>query len=549
MNKPLLLLASLSIASAASAQSALEGYALAQPDLFGTARFMGMGGAFGALGGDMSTLSYNPGGIGVYRSSEIGATMNLDFQSSDMKFGNFATKDNHTLFMMNNAGYIGAIRLNSNVMPNFNWGFTYNRRANFNRRYSGYDGAIPNSMSNYIAGIANNNGITTGDVTETGRFDPYYPNDGYYAAPWITILGASSHLITPEGKDSDTRWYGLYGDGTSGTSKVTVQEEGGIDEYNLAFGGNFGNIVFWGMDFGITDLSLTRKTLYSESLDNAYLGGATDFVRSRADWDMYSYYKVGGTGFNYKLGLIFKPIQELRLGFTFHTPTWYSLTEYFYANTQYSYPDTNIPSGFQQTGGGFEGVNDVNFRTPWRFIASAAGVIADRMIVSIDVDWTGMQYMHFSSPYYDSDSFESAVNPSADPYYYTNSDIKDYYKTSVTFRAGVEYRISDNVSARVGYAHVSEPVKSDAKDNRLPIYTSSTNMSPSYEFDNTTDYITAGLGYRYKHFYLDAAYVNRRKTSEWHAFSPDIEVPSASGAQAKLTNYDNQIVLSLGFRF
>ena len=37
----------------------------------GTARFMSMGGAFTALGGDISTLSQNPAGIGVFRTSEM----------------------------------------------------------------------------------------------------------------------------------------------------------------------------------------------------------------------------------------------------------------------------------------------------------------------------------------------------------------------------------------------------------------------------------------------------------------------------------------------
>ena len=64
-----------------SAQSAIDAYSLSQGDLRGTARFMSMAGAFGALGGDLSTLNQNPAGIGVYRSSEIGVTVDFDIQS------------------------------------------------------------------------------------------------------------------------------------------------------------------------------------------------------------------------------------------------------------------------------------------------------------------------------------------------------------------------------------------------------------------------------------------------------------------------------------
>ena len=61
----------------ASAQSAVDAYSLSRNDFKGTARFMSMGGAFGALGGDISTLNQNPGGIGIYRSNDVGITLDL----------------------------------------------------------------------------------------------------------------------------------------------------------------------------------------------------------------------------------------------------------------------------------------------------------------------------------------------------------------------------------------------------------------------------------------------------------------------------------------
>ena len=63
--------------TAMSAQSAVDEYSLSQTETRGTARFMAMGGAFTALGGDLSTLTQNPAGIGVYRRSEIGATLDI----------------------------------------------------------------------------------------------------------------------------------------------------------------------------------------------------------------------------------------------------------------------------------------------------------------------------------------------------------------------------------------------------------------------------------------------------------------------------------------
>lgn len=62
-------------AGSASAQGVLDAYKFSQSDLNGTARYLGMGGAFGALGGDISVLSNNPAGLGIYRSSEVVTTL------------------------------------------------------------------------------------------------------------------------------------------------------------------------------------------------------------------------------------------------------------------------------------------------------------------------------------------------------------------------------------------------------------------------------------------------------------------------------------------
>ena len=116
---------------AGMSQAAVDLYNLSRPDLRGTARFMSMGGAFTALGGDISSLNQNPAGIGVYRSSEIGMTLNLDFQSTSTEAQGSKISDSQTRFSFNNFGYIGSISTMSDVMPTFSWGATYARTASF----------------------------------------------------------------------------------------------------------------------------------------------------------------------------------------------------------------------------------------------------------------------------------------------------------------------------------------------------------------------------------------------------------------------------------
>lgn len=545
----------------ASAQSAIDAFNFSRSDMKGTARFMSMGGAFGALGGDLTTLSQNPAGIGVYRSHELGFTLNLDCQHSQSDAAGYKLSDNQVKFLLNNIGGVATFKLNSSTFPNFNVGFTYNKAASFNRRYRGGFQSLSNSMSNYIAGVSNSAGVTVGDVTSTGSYDPYNPNDGGFPAPWISILGFDSYINTPLGSADDPHWVGLMGDGTTGTGSFSVEETGHVDEYNISIGGNIANVVYWGMDFGITDLRFTQSTFWGENLNDAYIDDNNQgLTRTNAIWNLRNAYSVSGNGFNYKLGVIVKPIQELRIGLAFHTPTWYNIDEAYSAGINYAYtpaPD-HVTGNPALTNGGTPGSNSYNFRTPWRVIASLAGVIGNNFIISADYEWAGYGKMRFSdaSNYYYDDYYDPfypydyaatrSLSPN-DSYYPTNKDIESYYQSTHTFRVGAEYRVTPQFSVRAGYSFVSSPVRSEAKNGDLNIYTAGTN--PSYTFDNTTNYITCGLGYRVKKFYVDVAYVYKHLSSEYHAFSPDPQSSSFAAPQAKLSLDNSQIVLSAGLRF
>jgi hypothetical protein len=61
----------------AAAQETYENAKIAQEDLNGTARYVGMGGAMEALGADISTISSNPAGIGMFRHSNVSLSMGL----------------------------------------------------------------------------------------------------------------------------------------------------------------------------------------------------------------------------------------------------------------------------------------------------------------------------------------------------------------------------------------------------------------------------------------------------------------------------------------
>lgn len=542
MKKTLLALTALVSPAALIAQLPTDAYQFSQPDLKGTARFMSMGGAFGALGGDLSVLNQNPGGIGVYRNNEIGFTLELDPQHSKATSQHLSSSWDKTHFYLNNIGMVFTIRNSESALRNFNMGFTFNKTSSFNRRFRGAVPELNTSVTNYIAGLANGQDITVGDVTTTPGHNPYNPTDGGYQAPWATILGYDSYFISPRTLgDGKVHWDGQFGQGTTGSGYFRVIDKGAMDEYNIALGGNINNWLYWGMDFGIINFDYQNQTLWGEDMQNAFVANSDNVIsQTSSSVNILNGYKVTGTGFNYKLGFIFRPIQELRIGIAMHTPTWYSM-EQSYLGRAYGNYGNHRSDITQYTNNGYDAVYDYRFRTPWKLTASAAGVIANRFIISADYEWCNYRHMHFTDKYED-----DWLYVTDNPFYYTNSDIKDYYRSSSTFRIGAEARLNRNISLRAGYAINSSPVKESVHDNQTQVYGDGTRMS--YTLDDRTYYITGGIGFHSKGFYTDLAYVYKNHNSSWHPYPVDIEAPKACPS-VSLVSSNHQIVLSMGYKF
>ena len=576
MKKFLLSFSLLTIPFCIYAQGVTSAYSISQQELRGTARYMSMAGAFGALGGDLSAITQNPGGIGIYRSNELGITFGLDMYDTKSSSMGMSTSDNMTRFNLNNVGAVFTMKLYNNSVPNINFGFVYNKSASFNRRFKGYIPNLKTSLSNYIAGACNYEGLTESDVQYGDYYDPYASGN----VPWLAALGYNSYLTTPEVHGNTTNWYGQFGNGTSGTGGFKVNEKGAVDNYNIILGGNIKNILYWGMNFDITSVDYRIQSVWGEALDNAYVynedSGRIENT-PQADWTLYDNYRLSGTGFKFNMGFILKPIQELRLGIAFHTPTYYNLTETFYdTHIDYDYKfNKNNQYGSAWTNDGYPASNSIGFATPWRVIASAAGVIGSNFIVSFDYEWDSFKSMKYSdanvydyydpwydwdnpwndwgwgSPWYSKTKSETRANDNYHSTYhnpndYANSKIKQIYRNTNTFRIGAEYRIVPEFSIRAGYSHSESPVTTQVKDYIVDV--PGTGVMTNYTLDNSTNYLTAGLGFKTGGFYADLAYVYKHMTSEYFPFAPDTSDLS-SVVKSELTTNNSSVVLSLGFKF
>ena len=525
-----------------NAQDAFDVLQMSQTELRGSSRFQSMAGAFGALGGDLSTLTQNPAGIGVYRSSDLGVTLSLDFNST--KAG--VDKINETKFNVNNVGYVGAIRLNSESVPNLNFGFTYNRLQSFNRHYIGGVANIPTSMSNFVADeFVNVPGFTDGDLYWDDDYNPYF--DGY--APWAAVT--MFDMTTQNGgyvgiiNSNDGYMQGLFGQGTTGNAYYEVEERGHADEYNIGFGGNIANKLYFGLDFGILDLDYKSYQTYEEDLNNAYvMADDIDLFTSpiinentRADWNLTNYLHTSGTGVNFKFGLIWKPIQALRFGAAFHTPTYYDMRDtYLVSANLLAYEDNNLLyRASKSSNDGYNYSGTYTIKTPWHFMGSVAGVIGTNAILSMDYEYVANETMRIG---------DDRNNDYPD----VTDNVKANFKPSHIIRIGGEYRLTPNWSVRAGYSYKTTQVEKGVDEYEYNIATVGTN--PAYQYDNAVHNITGGFGYRYQKFYADLAYVHKMRKSVYNAFSPiNDDYGYEPNVSADVTDHNNRISLTLGMRF
>ncbi len=550
-------------AAGAIAQSPVDAMALSQTELRGSARFMSMAGAFTALGADLSAVGQNPAGIGMYRGSDIGLTLGIDINSNKTEWDGGSNTQNFTRANLNSAGYVGTMLFGQNRENSISWGFTYNRLYRFNRTYTGGLSNMETSLSNYIASITD--GVDPSLLwMQNADGKPLYPYDNYdYNAPdWMSILYYNSGMINAEtytegGKVyEDSQYRGMWQHGgvdengnkiapSSGMADFQVREKGHADEYNISLGGSIMNLVYWGIGVGITDLDYTQEYWYNEQIDRALVPASpAGYQLGTANYsELYSFKKVSGTGANFKVGAIIKPINELRIGIAVHTPTYYALSSSSYGSTAFNF--TTADPSYKFSGSEATNWDDYQFKlnTPWKLMAGVAGVIGGRAILSLDYQ-------------YDAYGDMKLKYNSGDAMPLNNDNIARYYKGTSTIRIGAEYRITPQFSVRAGYSNTSTASGTELEDantdrNRSGFQVSTAGFNPSYDVNNSTQYVTCGLGYKVSGFYFDVAYVHKHRTSTFNAFTPftDYDGVWSQAPTAKLTDNSSQIVATIGYRF
>ena len=524
-----------------------DAFTLSNADLSGTARSMSMGGAFGALGGDISVISNNPAGLGIYRSSEVSGSFDLSMIRTSTDWTSTKIDRNKTNFSPNSFGVELFFPTSGGSIRNWNLGFSYNRAKNFNRRYKMESSAQPHSLASYAAIRASNAflendgqyaGIAENAIGYDNGYNPYYNSN--LAGNWLPVLGYNSGMIGNMGDDPDGVYKNAFGSNRDWYVKpkfsmLNVIESGYMDEFNVGFGMNISNFMFVGTSISVTNLNYKYASGYEELLAGE---------NSNRDDHLYlsNWLTTEGTAVSANIGAIMN-LQAIRIGVAYNSPRWYDMTDYFHANAGTSISSYSEPEMEDSTPN--NEFSEYEFRTPGKWIFSGALILGQHALISTDYE-----IMNYSSMrYFGRDNYDERYE------YNTNYDIRDDYTWSHTLRLGAEIKVNPQFAVRGGYVMQTSPMRQVLSNNEVEVLPSGTIPHFTVTAKPVNTY-TVGFGYRFTpNFFMDLACVYRSQRSKAYAFSytyynePSAGILPVPSVPAKLDTKSTRVILTMGYKF
>ena len=467
MKKALLIIFILSLSLFSIAQNSGDAYRYSSYSNTGTSRFMGLSGAMGSVGADLSTLNYNPAGMGIYKSSEYVFAPRYLYNSTQADYNGQTRSSHRDNLNYGLFGVVSTIPLFNSVNPNtqgwkfMQFGFSYSRVDNYRsdifiegESYGGSkvfewqddaQGSYPDDLNVFGSALA----------WETYLLD--------------TINGYPNNYITAVPVDGVYHSYSSY-------------SEGYKNEMTFALSGNYNDRLFVGTSMVFSFLRYNNTTILTETALKNPANYEFDYFKYREELS------TAGNGFNAKFGLIYLISPAIRVNAAFHTPTWfYNMNDYYFTRV-----DSKMGDGQTYYQSSPNGSFDYKLTTPLRAMGGVSVFVQNMGFISVDYE-----YMDFGSAYF-TDRYSSFSK--------TNQEIKDVYTGTHSLRIGGELRLQP-FFVRGGYG----------------LSTSAVNPDINELFDSQ---YSLGIGYRAGGFSFDFAFMRKRHSQNYYMYNSNYVNPA-----------------------
>lgn len=428
-------------------------------ELAGTARFKSMGGAFGALGGDMSSITSNPAGSAVFSNSELALTLsNTAVDNSTPMYTDSKITDENQFAFEQVGGVFVLKNYGSGDWKKLSFGFNYQHQRNFkNNIHAGFvnsQNSIEDYFLDYAQGInVKNIGVLDNETITSAYIDIGKTRNLGYGAQQA-FLGYQSYLI--DHNETGNVYTSALKHNGSVNQEVFIDSDGISGQFNLNFAAQFKDSFYVGMNFNFHDIQYREKNDFYE-----YQYASDSPIK---EVRFYNELYTLGKGFSLQLGAIGKINDYVRLGLSYQSPTWYSLedeiSQYVVtysneANGKDYYIDPNVLVVFE----GYK------LQTPASITASAAIVFGKKGLLSID---------------YINKNYRNASLSPKNEFAIANSIADQILTNTNAFRVGGEYRLN-RLSLRAGYHLEENPYKQAGLGKDSSGYS----MGMGYDFGGT----------------------------------------------------------------
>ena len=529
----------------AGAQTIYDATNIAQKELNGTARFVGMGGAMGALGGDISTIGTNPAGIGIYRSNDAMLTFGYSMTGTESNYVGNKFETNKNRWSFDNAGFVIASKIGNHTPLRYvNFGFNYHKSKSFykNMTMQGLMGSIDNQYVSQVRSMAQQATDAQDYVYHTYNQKLNWESNDIYSdndAGWLGAVGYQGSLFSVNSEAGSPDFYTPY-ISSEADAYFLSRERGGIDQYDFNISFNINDRFYFGVTLGAYDVDYNKYSLHDEMYAYKWEGDGQIYEEG---YSLESFNRIHGSGFDFKFGAIFRPIEDspLRIGLAVHTPTYYKLTyttgalltsDLFLPNEAGDETRTRTTVDTYSALGGRDMDRDFKLQTPWVFNASLGYTVGNNLALGAEYEYEDYSSMKFKYPEGDEMAWETRQ--------------ADFNMKGVsTLRLGAEYKPIPAFSLRAGYNYSTAAYKKDAI-KELP--SNSINTDTDFANSKSMNTFTLGIGYRFSSFYADLAYKFDTYKSDFYPFYNDIN-GLVTPPTTEVTNTRSKVLFTLGMRF
>lgn len=486
--------------SVSHSQEVSDALRYSQDNLTGTARFRAMSGAFGAVGGDLSSLSVNPAGSAVFANNQTGITFsNQNIKNNSNYFGT-QTSDKENSFLLNQAG---AVFVFHDHNPNNNWkkiaiGVNYENTNNFNNSVFSAGTNPTNSIDKYFLAWAN--GVPLKDITHLDYRDMSYKQQQAF-------FGGEGYVINPvTANDNNTQYTSNVPAGGNYYHENNIYTSGYNSKLSFNIATSYKDRIYFGANLNVHITDYRRSSSFYEQNDNPLQPNET-ISDLEFNNNLYTY----GNGFSFQLGAIAKVTESFRLGLAYESNTWYEL----YDEVSQSLYTTTQALGGQPINNSVN-PNIINvydsytLQTPGKTTFSAAYVFGKSGLISVD--------------YAIKDYGNAKYKPTNDAGFRgVNSDISNQLTNAGELRVGAEYKIKQ-LSLRGGYRFEGSPYKNGTTIGDLNGY-------------------SGGLGYNFGGTKVDLAYSYLERKSNQGFFATGFT--DGANITSKLNNVSLTLLFEL----